>query len=369
MEMNNNVWEIVAYVAALGVWIRFWPYLINQFSKRFIRLKEASAVSVIIPARNEAHNISNLLDSLLQLDYPAVEIIVVDDGSTDHTSQIAEQYPVKVIAAPPKPHGWVGKSWACHLGAMAATGKYLLFTDADTIHKPESLTYAVGFLQRTKSKMISAPPYHINKQWWEKLLGPFFCLIHAGASPYDHVSVEHPYALGQYLLLEKEFYHRIGGHTLVQGEIADDASLAKLVIANKGKFAMYAGAKLCEVQMYESFEDFVQGWLRILRLGMRELKPSVVFYTLLPLLTLNLANLFSFELASWIPLILTLICFALVQPKLGNFSLTGLLVFPFSVMLFITLACWAGICQAFNLPILWSGRLYIPDKKITTGNI
>ncbi|MBT1701731.1 glycosyltransferase [Chryseosolibacter indicus] len=367
--MKNNVSEILAYVAVVGVWIRFWPYIINQFSKRSLKLKEVFSVSLIIPARNEANKISKLLDSLLHLDYPAVEIIVVDDGSTDHTRQIAEQYPVKVLSTPPKPHGWVGKSWACHIGAMSATGKYILFTDADTIHKPDSLKKAVAFLQKTKSKMISAPPFHINKLWWEKLLGPFFCLIHAGASPYDRISIDHPYALGQYLLLEKEFYHKIGGHVAVHNEVADDASLAKLVIANKGKFSMFAGVKLCEVQMYESFEAFIKGWLRILRLGIRELKPSVFFYTLLPLLTLNLANLFPFELTSWIPLLLTLICFALVQPKLGNFTISGLIVFPVSFMLFLTLSCWAAVGHLFNLPILWSGRLYIPEKKITTGNV
>jgi glycosyltransferase involved in cell wall biosynthesis len=367
--MMENVWIVIAYISAVGVWIRLLPYLkFNSLKKNVLPSAPQPPISIVIPVRNEAKIIGKLLDSLLQLDYSNVEVIVVDDSSTDHTKQIAEHYPVKIITAPPKPPGWVGKSWACNIGASHANGKYILFTDADTIHKPDSLKRALHFLQETKSKLISAPAFHINKLWWEKILGPFFCILHAGASPFDKVSVDHPYALGQYLLIEKEFYYHIGGHASVREELADDASLAKVVIQNNGTFKMFGASRLCEVQMYGSFKEFTQGWLRILRLGMRELKISVFFYTLLPLFALNFSGLLTLNLISYIPIITTLICFALVQSRIGNFRLIGVLLFPISALLFVALASWATISHLLNLPIVWRGRIYIPNRKVTMGN-
>lgn len=251
---------ILSYAAAAAVWIRFAPYLCRRHYEEPTNETLLPNVSIVVPVRNEAQSISKLLASLLLLDYPFVEIIVVDDGSTDCTYALAASFPVKVISAPAKPTGWMGKTWACHVGAEVASGAYLLFTDADTIHTPDSLTRAISFIQRTGAHLVSEAAYHSNCLPWEKFLGPFYCLMHAGASPNDPVGPENPYALGQYLLMDALFYRKIEGHASVRSKLADDASLARKVMEEGGRYRIYNGSPLCEVQMYKSFSEFLNGW-------------------------------------------------------------------------------------------------------------
>jgi cellulose synthase/poly-beta-1,6-N-acetylglucosamine synthase-like glycosyltransferase len=353
----NLIWGMVAYVAAIGVWWRFSKYFKKE-SEIVTTEKSLPLISIIIPVRDEANTIASLLNSLLQLEYPAVEIIVVDDGSCDDTSSVVTRFPVTLISASSRPPSWIGKSWACHIGAQQASGTYLLFTDADTVHRPDSLKRAIRFLQHSGAKLVTAPAFHTNTLWWEKFLGPFYCMIHAGASPYDPVAADNPYALGQYLLVEKSFYLAAGGHAAVSEEVADDASLARLIIRRGGACKVYNGDTLCEVQMYRNFRQFWNGWLRILRLGMNELQGSVVMYTLLPLLALNVPNAMAFTLTSSVPVLGTLMCFAMVQPRLGNFSYAGVILFPIPMLLFAVLAGYAFVCHVMNLPVTWRGRKY-----------
>lgn len=360
----DTFWIVIAWLAAVGTWWRFLPFFRRERHNNH-PVENPPLVSVIVPARNEAKNISQLLNSLQQLHYHQTEIIVVDDESSDDTVVVASQYPAKVITTK-TPQGWLGKSWACQAGAEIASGKYLLFTDADTVHHPDSLDRAIAFIERTNVKLMSAPAYHRNLLWWQKLLGPFYCLVNAGASPHDKVSSENPYALGQYLLIEKDFYFKTGAHNPIKDSLADDASLVQLVIKNGGSFRMYNGQPLCSVQMYNSFNDFCKGWLRIFRLGMYKLKPVLILNVLFPLLALNLPSLLTFSPLGWIPLIMVMSCFGLTQRKFGNCSFAGILLFPFPVLVFILLATTAFLSQILKLPLSWRGRTYTLARNAVT---
>jgi 4,4'-diaponeurosporenoate glycosyltransferase len=360
----EKVFEVVALVCSIAVWIRFRRYLsINRrMSKAYS--DQSMRVSIIIPARNESENIGRLLTSLLQLEKPPHEIIVVDDGSEDHTYQLAESYGVRVIKAGDKPPGWAGKTWASDVGARHATGEVLLFTDADTRHLPDSLRRAVAFLARKNADMISSPSYHINKNWWEKLLGPFYCLIHAGASPYDNQSVKSPYALGQYIMIRRNAYEKVGGFASIRQEVAEDAAFARLVMQNGCRYLMHRGQPLFTVQMYSSFRTFFAGWVRMMRIGMQQLSAEVVLNTFIPLFAFNVWNLDSGRLLSWVPVIITLTCFALVQRRIGNFSILGVILFPISLALFIVIGLWSGLTHLLNVPIEWRGRVYRLSRRM-----
>ena len=134
-------------------------------------------VSIVIPARDEEHNLPSLLASLRAIDYPAYEVIVVDDNSSDRTAAVAEAGGARVLRGLPLPPGWNGKNWACHQAVKIATGELLLFTDADTVHRADGLRRAVGFLEAKNADLVSALPYHRCPTWWERLLGPFHALV------------------------------------------------------------------------------------------------------------------------------------------------------------------------------------------------
>ena len=130
---------LILLLVTLGLWAAGFLLLGRLRRCSAARAAGFASVSVIIPARNEEHNLPTLLRSLASQPAKPREIIVVDDGSTDRTAEIARQLGATVIASQPLPDGWRGKTWACHQGAQAATGELLLFLDADTWFEPDGL--------------------------------------------------------------------------------------------------------------------------------------------------------------------------------------------------------------------------------------
>lgn len=352
---------MLAYAGLAVVVFQTWPYIF-PFNKPFQvsdnPQSELPVVSIIIPARNEEKNLSGLLDSLRKLTYPSYEIIVVDDQSEDATYQIASQYGVTVVKAPAKPEGWIGKNWACHIGSQVASGSLLLFTDADTIHMPDSLTKAVHYMQNKKCMLVSAPSYHLNKHWWEKLMGPFHFLVTVAASPYDTPTPEQPYAIGQYLLFDAAFYHQYKGHAAVKSSLAEDVDLARNVLRHKGKYAVYTHTVLYQVQMYPSFKAFIQGWSRLLRLGIQSMDISTLLISLLSIMALFSFRTADVGLIRILPTIVVLFCIGIVQRRSGNYSIWGILLFPLPTVLFMLLGLHALCLRLLKMPVQWRGRAY-----------
>src|SRR5215469_6856568 len=113
-------------------------------------------VSVVIPARNEQASLGGCLESLVPQSGVAFEILVVNDHSSDRTAEIAGSFPgVRVIEAGPLARGWTGKNNAVACGAREAKGEWLLFTDADTMHLPESLSRALAEAKQNQVEMLS----------------------------------------------------------------------------------------------------------------------------------------------------------------------------------------------------------------------
>jgi chlorobactene glucosyltransferase len=140
---------------------------------------DAPLVSILIPARNEERNIGACVSSLLAQDYPAWELLVLDDHSEDATGEIVRSLIAKAPVVQARlmdgtalPAGWTGKSWACHQLAQQARGAYLFFTDADTAHAPDTIAAAVAHATRTRADLLSAWPRLITITWGEKLVIP-----------------------------------------------------------------------------------------------------------------------------------------------------------------------------------------------------
>ena len=225
-------------------------------------------VSVIVPARNEEACLADCLRSLAAQEGAGYEVIVVDDHSSDRTAEIAESFCVRVITADPLPAGWSGKCNAAWTGAKKAKGKWLLFTDADTRHTPDSIESGVREAERCGAGLLSYSPRQEVSGFWERALLPvIFAELATTYRPKDVSDPSSPAAAanGQYLLIRRDVYETIGGHAAVATAILEDVALAKR--AKQADYRLqFRWSDVVSTRMYRSFPQMWEGWTKNLAL-------------------------------------------------------------------------------------------------------
>src|SRR5712692_568725 len=227
-------------------------------------------VSIIIPARNEEASLGACLESLVAQTGIAFEIIVVDDDSADRTAEIAGSFlSVRVIPAGPLPANWTGKNNAMSAGARQAKGKWLLFTDADTVHTPGSLARAVAEAEQHGAALLSYSPAQEVHGFWEKAVMPV--IFAELATTYPPQAVNDPAspiaaANGQYLMISREAYDAVGGHTTIAADLLEDVALARLVKRSGRRIFFRYGGDAVRTRMYRSFAQLREGWTKNLAL-------------------------------------------------------------------------------------------------------
>jgi len=329
----------------------------------------AARVSIVVPARNEAHNLAALLASLRTLD--AHEVIVVDDHSTDGTGDLARAAGATVVTPPPLPDGWLGKPWACHTGAQVATGELLLFTDADTVHAPWSLARSVARLAETRADLLSVVPTHAIVTSWEKLQGVFQLLLliacRAGATSTARARGERRFSIGQYLLFRRSAYDAVGGHPAVKQRVAEDLAFARMIEHAGLRFTLLHAPDLLTVRMYpEGLGGFWRGWRRNFREGIAsagiggglEMIAVIGWLLGMPLFAAEavLAGAIGPTLA-WIAAMgLTAAEIARRQREIGPLPWWGAVAFPLPVALFVVISIAAVIDKVRRVPVRWRGR-------------
>jgi glycosyltransferase involved in cell wall biosynthesis len=225
---------------------------------------------VIVPARNEEACLGACLESLAAQTGVNSEIILVNDASTDQTRAIAQSFAsVRVVDAAPPPPDWTGKNNAMAAGAKFARGEWLLFTDADTVHKPGSLAHAVAEAQQRGAALLSYSPEQEVNGFWEKAVMPvIFAELAATYQPAQVSDPRSPAAAanGQYILVSREAYDAIGGHGAVRSSLLEDVALARVVKASGRKIFFRYGADAVRTRMYRSFSQLREGWTKNLAL-------------------------------------------------------------------------------------------------------
>ena len=230
-------------------------------------------VSVVIPARNEEANIARVLQSLTA--QPEIlEIIVVDDQSEDRTPELLAELKtqigcLQVIRLDSLPSGWLGKTHALAEGARRAQGEWLLFTDADTQHLPGGLSELLARAEREGAELLSVSPGQETPTWWEKAVIPLVYVELSRLFRFEDVSDPRSQvaaANGQYLLIRRDTYERVGGHAAVRSEILDDVALARLVKGSGGKLVFLPGSRWVRTRMYRRFGELWRGWSKNLYL-------------------------------------------------------------------------------------------------------
>jgi chlorobactene glucosyltransferase len=257
-------------------------------------------VSIIVPARNEARNIRRCVTSLLDQDYANLEVIVVDDGSTDGTASIltdiARRHPrgqhLRVERVDELPTGWAGKPHALHTGVQAARGGWLLFTDADTWHAPGALRFAMRQASREGADLLSLGSTQELPGFWNKVMMPLAYMGISMLYPIRAVNdPDSPIALanGQYILIRHAVYDTVGGYARpdLRATLLDDRDLARVVKGNGFRLRLDDGRGLLHVWMYQDLCDAWRGWRKNVYLGNRGGLPFFLLQLIgLPLVTI-----------------------------------------------------------------------------------
>jgi glycosyltransferase involved in cell wall biosynthesis len=230
-------------------------------------------VSIIIPARNEEISLGACLESLVAQADVNSEIIVVDDGSSDGTRNLAGSFAgVQIISAGALRPGWTGKNNAVFSGAGLARGEWLLFTDADTVHSPGSLARALAEAQRNEAALLSYSPEQEVHGFWEKAVMPvIFAELAAAYRPADvsDPASAQAAANGQYILISREAYDAVGGHAAVAASLLEDVALARAVKASGRRIFFRFGGDAVRTRMYRSLPQLQEGWTKNLALLFR----------------------------------------------------------------------------------------------------
>jgi hypothetical protein len=224
-------------------------------------------VSVVIAARNEELDLPATLDSLLAQDYPNLEVIVVEDSSTDRTGAVidARSPRVRRVNPPPLPDGWVGKNWACWNGAQAATGDWILFEDADVRTHPAAVRTTLEWAEREHADLASIGPAVEMRSFWERVVLPFYIqvvLLYFRAPHVNRARSKSAMANGQFWLTPRTVYHAMGGHEAVRSIVLEDVAIARRYRA-AGRALRFAWAPaLAETRMYRNRPEMFEGLLK-----------------------------------------------------------------------------------------------------------
>lgn len=251
-------------------------------------------LSVIIPARNEALTIEDVVGSVLATDYHPIELLIVDDRSTDDTAARVARFAaadprVRLIHGTDLPAGWYGKPWACVQGYAAARGDLLLFIDADTKHEPALFGHAVGALRRERAALLSVLPFQRCVTFWERVIMPqiwFLLGVRFRPSRVNRATrARDVIANGQFILVTRDAYDAVGTHEAVRSDVAEDLALAQRFFQAGRKVYVAHADDVMETRMYRSLPHLIEGWSKNVYLGGRQSFPDEpVLRALVPLL-------------------------------------------------------------------------------------
>jgi len=304
-------------------------------------------VSVIVPARNEAHNITRCVKSILATTYPNLELIVVDDSSTDGTAQLArdaaERDPrARFIVSPPLPDGWFGKQWACVTGAKVARGSVLQFTDADTVHAPDLVTRSMSAMRRSRAQLFSVAGRQELGGFWEKVIQPqIFSILATRYGGTESITkatnVRDKIANGQCFFVTHDSYNSIGGHASVRASVAEDMMLAQKFFAARKRVVVMLGVDQLSTRMYGSLGEIIRGWQKNVFAGGLDSVPfGKVGQTIFPL-------------------------FLLMPPMMELLPLLALVLIAAGLTAGGTLLVWAAISASVTL--LWWILVYVTVRE------
>ena len=272
-----NLFLAIIIIGSFGIWIYLFSVLRRSFelspkiySDDTLDL-EGELISVIVPARNEEKYIEKCVQSILDQNIKNYELLLIDDNSTDSTFGLMENFRkdprVKIFKAGEKPSGWVGKNWPCYVGYQNSKGKYLMFTDADTVHSNRSVRDSLSTLIKEKLDVITAVPNLKYPNLIVKMVLPVLSVFMF--TRYSPMRVNDPnvsigYLFGSFFVITRECYESVGTHAVVKSEIVEDGALGKKLKEEGYNLKMFRGEDLLEAYWARDFDTLWNSLKRLI---------------------------------------------------------------------------------------------------------
>ncbi len=335
------------------------------------RSQPLPSVTIVIPARNEERNLRHALQSVLALEYPGLEIVVVNDRSTDGTGRILAHMAKRdsrltVLTSESLPPDWIGKPYALHTGARRAHGEFILFTDADIVFHPLALRRAMEHLQANGLDHVTVVPEHtmpgLFLQAFSATFGFFLFMVFAPWKARNPRSRRYM-GIGAFNLIRTSVYQALGGHQPIALRPDDDLKFGKLVKHGGYRQDVMNGKGMVAVEWYRSVPELIDGLMKNMFAGM-EYRVSLVLAMTVVSPLLHIWPWIGVWVADGWPRALYA---ATVVMMVGSFGFTmapwgvkyrhGLLL-PFTIGLLVYIRCRAMILALWQGGIVWRGRFY-----------
>ncbi len=348
---------------------------------------EEELVSIVVPAHNEERVIATCIDALMEQDWRLLEIIVVADRCTDATEaivseRVAADDRVKLISNRECPPSWAGKCHAARIGAEHATGAWIAFIDADTKAASGLIGAAVTEASRRDTALLSLLTDLTSHSWFERSTQPVAMMALLSLFPPDSVNRDdrkRTFANGQFMLFAREWYDKLGGHSIVKEALLEDIAFAGKMTKAGGRVNILRSDGLLSCSMYGSHQDFLRGWMRIFleatgrsckvlrKQGLRQLFLGVVL-PVLGLVAIVLGALVG-GVAGWIAvgvgggaLLLQAAALATVY-RMGRQPVWAVMLFPIGAYEVWRVMRWASKVLRSGEPVRWGGREYVLEPR------
>jgi glycosyltransferase involved in cell wall biosynthesis len=328
-------------------------------------------ISLIAPARNEERHIEAATRSLTRLDYPNLEITIIDDRSTDSTGQIldklAAEFPqLNVVHVSELPKGWLGKNHAMQLGADRSSGEWLLFTDADIVFEPTTLRRAILYAhQHQVDHLAGWPEIHVTTWLLSAFMSTFaiylflFVRVWAIRNPKSRAHI----GVGAFNLVRASVYRVVGGHERIRMRPDDDLKLGKIIKHAGWRQDFVDADGLLSLEMYRTVGELIRGLEKNAFSGADYSVALTVFSSLLSLLFGVWPFLAVFIVpgpARWIyvAVCLTLWALALGSARALKAPASCALAYPIAVLMFVYIQWRTMLLNYYHDGIRWRGTHY-----------
>lgn len=327
------------------------------------------ALSVIIPARDEARALPILLASLARQTLAPLEVIVADDGSTDGTAGIAAAAGARVIRPGPKPPGYRGKTWPAYRAAQEARGEVLVFLDADTWLEPEGLARLASTLEGQGGGLLSVEPHHVTRRPHEQLSAYFNLLRVASVGGFGPLGSTPHGAFGPCLVIRRADYFAFGGHARpeVRGQILENYFLGQVALREGRRVSCRAGKGAVSMRMYpRDARELVEGWSKAFVTGAAASRRSFLALSSVWLsgaaasaLVLALAPLFgglpALAVGAGLYALFAL-QLGMMLRQVGRFSVWTSLLFPIPLLAFFAIFLRSTYLVRLRRKVSWRGQ-------------